>query len=67
MSVKTYKVGSHQDGSDAVIEHRGLSRGEAMEWLQAKSVQCGQPVLADMLVNESPEYGCAYFFASEEE
>lgn len=69
MTTTTYAVGYHEspDSQHTKIERRGLSIDEALAWLRAKAEQCRQPVLPDMLVNESDEDGCGYFFASVEE
>ena len=61
----SYAICWHQDGHGVRTVESNLTREQAEQWLAEKSAEVGQPVLTDLVVNESDALNCGYYYAEE--
>ena len=56
----------HRDGHGEKLIAGNLSDTEAKHRLEALSEQYGQPISPDLIVNESAEQNCGYYYVVED-
>jgi hypothetical protein len=55
----------HQEGHDAKLLAANLSDSEAQRRLEELSKKFGQPVLPELVVHESAQDNCGYYYVVE--
>ena len=55
----------HQEGHDAKLVAENLTDSEAQRRLEELSKKFGQPVLPELVVNESTQDNCGYYYVIE--
>lgn len=56
----------HKDGHSEKLVAGNLTADAAKIRLEQLSAECGQPILRDLIVNESDEEGCGYYYVVED-